>query len=427
MKKKLIAAVLAAACTVVSICACSPKEEQEENVFTGSVTKTPSYQAHLDAISPEAYSNMDGLDLEPGTYISVIGKDGGTPYWSQIQAGVAQAASDLNKALGYEGNDKIKVLFNAPSGENIDEQVNILDEELARYPDVIAIASIDDTASSVQFDLAAENGIPIVAFDSGNTYQGIQCTCRTDNAKAAAEGAKRLCGYIEESGEVLILIHDSTSENAKERAAAIQEELRSNHPDVTEAETIYIDQLTDLKRKAAAEQLGIPEEELAKALAGEEEKPEQTEEAGAEPSESPETEEEKSLAAKLQEIDKAADAMSDEDAIIYVMAKHPEIKGICATDAVSSQLAVSTLKKAEKAEEITIVGFDAGRAQIDSLKNGEIKGLIVQNPFGMGYSAVIAAARTVLEIGNEARVDTGYIWADADNMNEKEISGMLYE
>ena len=57
------------------------------------------------------------------------------------------------------------MLFNAPAdSEDIDEQVNILDEEMARYPDVIAIASIDENASEVQFDLAIANGISIVAF-----------------------------------------------------------------------------------------------------------------------------------------------------------------------------------------------------------------------------------------------------------------------
>lgn len=44
----------------------------------------------------------------------------------------------MNTALGYSGNDKVKVLYSAPDeNDNIDQQVNILDEELARYPDVI--------------------------------------------------------------------------------------------------------------------------------------------------------------------------------------------------------------------------------------------------------------------------------------------------
>ena len=51
----------------------------------------------------------------------------------------------------------------------------------------------------------------------------------------------------------------------------------------------------------------------------------------------------------------------------------------------------------------------------------------MQNPFGMGYATVVAAARTVLEIGNEAQVNTGYIWVDSENMDDPEIQAMLYE
>ena len=91
----------------------------------------PSYQANLDFVTPAAYSNIQGLNLEPGTYISIIGKDESSSYWKEVKKGVEQAVKDLNKTLGYSGEDKIKATFNAPDGEDIDEQVNILDEELA--------------------------------------------------------------------------------------------------------------------------------------------------------------------------------------------------------------------------------------------------------------------------------------------------------
>ena len=59
-------------------------------------------------------------------------------------------------------------------------------------------------------------------------------------------------------------------------------------------------------------------------------------------------------------------------------------------------------------------------------ENGEIDGLIVQNPFGMGYAAVVAAARTVLEAGNEAVVNTGYVWVDSENMEDEAVQPFLY-
>ena len=76
---------------------------------------------------------------------------------------------------------------------------------------------------------------------------------------------------------------------------------------------------------------------------------------------------------------------------------------------------------------MAVIGFDAGKDQLEALENEELDGLIVQNPFGMGYAAVVAASRTVLQIGNEAQVDTGFIWVDRENMEDEKVQAMLYE
>ena len=157
------------------------------------------------------------------------------------------------------------------------------------------------------------------------------------------------------------------------------------------------------------------------------------------------------LAAKSAEL-------TDEDVILYYLEKYPNVKGMFGTNDMATQLGVSALaekkadhsgntekaenaEKAEKAEdtdkadkaeneqedEILLMGFDAGKAQLDALKNGEISGLVVQNPFGIGYASVIAAARTVLQAGNEAEVNTGYVWVTKENMESESIRKMLYE
>lgn len=429
MKKRLVSAGVAA-CTVVMLCACSP--EEEEDIFTGDVAERLPYQDNLDLISPAAYSEIDGLDLEPGTYISVIGKEENSPYWQQVKAGVEQAADDLNEILGYSGNDSLKITFNAPSdGEDIDEQVNILDEEMARYPDVIAIASIDEEASAVQFDLATENGIPIVEFDSGNAYQGIQSTCRTDNTKAAAEGASKLCEAIGDSGEIALIVHDAVSENGKERENGLKEEIENSHPGVTVAETIYMDDLDGLKREAAAQQLGFNLEEIMAAAeaqeSGQENTPAEGQETSSGETAEEQTAEEEQQSEELEQVNSLAESMSDADAVAYALEKHPDLKGCFGTNDDSTQLAVEALSQAERIDSVTVMGFDAGSAQLSSLESGDVDGLIVQNPFGMGYAAVIAGARTVLEIGNEAEVDTGYIWVDQENMEDESIQAFLYE
>lgn len=429
MKKRSVTAVLLAVCMVTGICGCS--SGKDEDVFTGDTPEVPEWQANLDAVSPAVYSSIEDLDLEPGTYISVIGKMENSSYWNQVAAGVQQAADDINERLGYSGDDAVKVLFNAPAdSEDIDEQVNILDEEMARYPDVIAIASIDENASEVQFDLAISNGIPIVAFDSGNSYQGIQCTCMTDNSKAAVTGAQKLCEAIGESGEVALIVPDSVSGNAKERVTAFQKEITENHPEVSVVETIYMDQIAQLKRKAAAEELGVSDEDLAAwtaAAAGEGE----TEGDAGTVSDTAQTESQDNLSeetrTRLEDIDSLAESMSDEDVIVYYLQKHPNLKGCFGTNDDTVLLGAQALESMEKTEDIVMMGFDAGKDQLDALTDGSIDGLVVQNPFGMGYATVVAAARTVLQIGNEAQVDTGFVWVDADNMKDDNIQAMLYD
>ena len=50
------------------------------------------------------------LNLEPGSYISIIGRNSSdSEFWNEVKAGAERAAEDLNAALGYKGEDKVKV------------------------------------------------------------------------------------------------------------------------------------------------------------------------------------------------------------------------------------------------------------------------------------------------------------------------------
>ena len=388
MKKRWMTITAVVMATTFMICACG-KQQEQTTTFTGKETEKPEYQGNLNAISPAAYNNVEGLNLEPGTYISIIGKDDSSSYWTNVKKGVMQAANDLNKELGYKGSDKIKVTYNAPAkSEDIDEQVNILDEELSRYPDAVGIASIDSASCSVQFDLATANGIPIISLDSGNEYKGIQCIVKTDNEDAARTGAYKLANEIGNEGQVILVVHDSNSETAKERAKSFEEEIKNNYPSVSIVETIYCDKLDDLKKKIAVEKDPNISEDLQKA---------------------------------------AVEKMTDDEVMQYYLKKYPDLKGVFGTNESSTIFALEALQKTELAGKVALVGFDISEEQIAAIKNGEIAGLVVQNPFGMGYASVVAAARTVLQSGNAAVVDTGYIWVTKDNLEDESIQNMLYK
>ncbi len=456
-------------CTAMCICACAAEEIADHPKKPAAVKeeKEKPYQKKLDMVNPSAYDNVMGLDLEEGTTLSVIGKAEGVPYWDEVRRGVEQAVKDINENLGYEGKKQVKVTYSAPdTPDNVDEQVNILDEELARYPAALAIAIADTKACEVQFDLAAESDIPVVAFDSGSDYQGLMAMVSTDNREAAREAAQRLAESVDEKGEVILFIHDSKSESAMSREQGFREELEAKYPEITVAEVCYMDQLSDMREVIAAEmnggtkaaESGDPEGEgvtggseaggegegitggseaggEAEGITGGSEAGGETagiagsettgasggEEAGGETGKRADRAEEEAVTGSDAV---TADMISEEDVIDYLFEKHPEVEGIYATNGDAVKLAVEALERTET--KAALIGFDADEEELEALEDGRVEALVLQNPFGMGYAAVVASARAALSMGNEAVVDTGYTWITKKNLKDEQIEKLLY-
>lgn len=437
MMKKMYNVIAATVCAAMCVCACSSGRDADggkEPAKTQEVNKKKekAYQKKLDMITPSAYDNVMGLDLEKGTTLSVIGKAKDVPYWDEVKKGAEQAVEDMNKNLGYEGKARIKLTYSAPAAaDNVDEQVNILDEELARYPEAMAIAIADTKACEVQFDLAAESDIPVVAFDSGSDYQGLMASVSTDNKASAREAAQRLADLMDEKGEVILFVHDSKSESAMDRESSFKEELENNYPEIAVAEVYHLDQLSVMQERIAAERNGIPWQEGSEDGTAEPEGSEngttgpeggENGAAASEGSESTDVRPEQPEDPEHEEV--TADMISEEDVMDYIMEKHPDAAGIYATNGEAVRLALDTVERNER--KAHIIGFDGDKDELEALKEGRIDALLLQNPFGMGYAAVIASARAALSMGNEAIVDTGYTWITKKNLKEEHIQKLLY-
>jgi len=65
------------------------------------------------------------------------------------------------------------------------------------------------------------------------------------------------------------------------------------------------------------------------------------------------------------------------------------------------------LRKSGLARKVKFVGFDASEKLIGALREGDVDGLVVQNPFNMGYLAVKTMAEHLRGGKVERRVDTG--------------------
>lgn len=386
MKKKIISVV--AILLSVSLCFTACGEDKKENrPTTNTNTEKDAVQSKLDVLKPTAYSSVSGLALEPGSYVSIIGRYADDSYWKEVEEGAKKAVADFNALLGYKGDDKIKLTYSAPEiRDDVNEQVNILDEELARYPVAIGIAAIDTTACTIQFDLASENGIPIITFDSGSDYQNVGSHISTNNLAATKTAATQLAYAIEETGEIAVFVQDSISMTAKQRLQGFLDTIATEFPNISVVNVYHLDQLDNMRQIIVTE---------------------------------------KNAALADGEDPLIAEDITQEDVVKYILEKYPNLKGIYTTNLDTTQLIASVLKKLEKTD-LKFVGYDGGEEQMELLKDGTLSGLIIQNPFAMGYATVVAAARVALGLGNESVVDSGYTWVTPENMDTKEIQKMLY-
>lgn len=96
----------------------------------------------------------------------------------------------------------------------------------------------------------------------------------------------------------------------------------------------------------------------------------------------------------------------------------PDLRGIFASNESGAVGASRALKDNPK---VKLVGFDSSPQLIESLKNGAIDSLVVQDPFQMGYKAMVAAV-TKLKGGTPERIQNiTPTLVTRENMNSPEV------
>ena len=82
---------------------------------------------------------------------------------------------------------------------------------------------------------------------------------------------------------------------------------------------------------------------------------------------------------------------------------------------------------AETGKDVTVVGFDSGKTQIDAIKAGTEAGAVTQSPVKIGYYTVKAAVAAINGAKLPTVIDSGFAWYDQNNIDDAGIKANLYE
>src|SRR5262249_48000622 len=235
------------------------------------------------------------------------------------------------RELSSQGT-QVEVIWKGPLREDDrEQQIQVVEGFASQGVSGMVLAPLDNRALARPVDEAKNAGVPTVIIDSALESQSIVSFVATDNHKGGMLGADRLGGLLGGKGKVILLRYAEGSASTEEREAGFLQEMKQKFPNI---ELISTDQYGGATRdtaKRAAENL----------------------------------------------LNRFGD----------------DVTGIFCPNESTTAGMLSALQDAGKAGKVTFVGFDATQMFVDAMKAKQLHGIVVQNPFNMGYLGV----RTMVE------------------------------
>ncbi len=102
------------------------------------------------------------------------------------------------------------------------------------------------------------------------------------------------------------------------------------------------------------------------------------------------------------------------------LAKHPDLKGIFATNLFGAEGSAAGLREAGKRDQVKIVGFDAGPKQVKDLEEGIISALVAQKPADIGAQGVQQAVAALKGEATKPEIGTGSVILTKDNLDQNQ-------
>lgn len=200
MKKKLLATIMAVA-MVASMAACGKKEEAPA---APAETETPA-EAPAETEEP-AEAPADGADVS----VILVTMDGLDNHWVNVDKGASAAAKELG--INYE--------WMQPDKKDTALQIEVLNNAIAKEPDVICVAAVDPVAIVDTLQTALDKGIKIIYVDSAAELEA-SAAFRTDNYAAAKQAGEQMLAGLKEknitSGDIGIVAFSNATQTSVDR------------------------------------------------------------------------------------------------------------------------------------------------------------------------------------------------------------------
>lgn len=273
------------------------------------------------------------------------------------------------QAAAEDSNGAIEVTTAGPASEtDIDEQVTILENAVSASPDAIVIASISSESTVPAVEEAVSKGIPVVTVDNKLATDVYTQHLATDHYAAAATAAEDMVARWEAAGieadgmKVAVISADSGSAVNQARCEGFADKIQELVPEIVLIETQYCDN------------------DIAKA----------------------------------------------QDAVDNLILANEDMIGIFGDNNHMGDGIANAIAQNKKSGEILAYAFDSDDTEIAAIQSGSLTGIVVQNPYGMGYDGVLAAAAAIRgeEVEHDVIADTTLV--TAENIEEEAVQQLLY-
>lgn len=104
---------------------------------------------------------------------------------------------------------------------------------------------------------------------------------------------------------------------------------------------------------------------------------------------------------------------------------NPDLVGVFASNLIMAQGVGQAIAENKLGDKIKVIGFDSDEKTVGFLKEGVLAGLVVQDPYRMGYDGVKTALAVSKGEKVETFVDTGASLVTKDNMADPKIDALL--